>query len=116
MAKNSRLYWFGEQVQARVEDAAVAAVNATTEAAAAHARANHRGWKNITGKAEASIQSKPARLLRRRIRGSLEAGAGDAFYFLILEVKHGSALRNAADVEFPNVQERLHQRFQAGVG
>lgn len=113
-AGRSRLYWLGDQVQKRVEAAAVRAVDRSTEAAAQYARDNHPGWKNVTGTAEASIGTAPARVLGRRIRGSVRGGGGDAFYLLILEVKNGAALRTAADVEFPGVQPRLAEEFARG--
>lgn len=115
-AGRSRLYWLGDEVKRRVEAAAVRAVDRTTADGAEYARQNHPGWKSITGTAEGSINVAPARVLGRRIRGSIRAGGGDAFYLLILEVKKGSALRNAADVTFPQVQPRLAQEFAIGGG
>lgn len=111
MARRSRLYWLGDRVQKRVQDAAIAAVDRTTEAAAEHARNHHPGWQSITGTAEGSIGTNAARLQARRIRGSVTGGEGDAFYLLILEVKNGSALRNAGDVEFRNLQPRLAAEY-----
>lgn len=103
--------WLGAKVQKRVEDAAKRAIDATTEAAAEHARANHKGWKNITGTAEGSIGTNPARMLKRRITGSVTGGGGEAYYLLILEVKNGAALRNAGDVIFPSLQDRLATEY-----
>lgn len=113
-AGRSRLYWLGDKVQKRVEAAAVRAVDRTTEAAADYARNNHPGWKNVSGTAEASIGVAPARVLGRRIRGSVRGGGGEAFYLLILEVKKGAALRTSADVNFPDVQARLAEEFARG--
>lgn len=116
MARTTRsrygvLYWLGEEIQKRVEKAALKAVDRTTEAAAQHARDNHPGWKTVTGIAEGSIGTRPAKLLKRKVRGSVTGGDGDAFYLLILEVKKGSALRNAADLHFPAVGQRLAEEY-----
>jgi hypothetical protein len=114
--RHGRLYWLGDEVQARVEGAARRAIDKTTEAAAEYARSHHPGWRTVTGTAEASIGTNPARLQGRRIRGNVTGGEGEAFYLLILEVKKGAALRNAGDVEFPKVQERLADEYQRGIG
>lgn len=106
-----RLYWLGDRIQRRVETASKRSIDATTEATADYARRNHPGWKTVTGTAEGSIGTNPARLQKRRIRGNVTGGEGDAFYLLILEVKNGSALRNAADVNFPRVQDRLNDEY-----
>jgi len=109
------LEWLGDEIEKRVEGASKRAINRTTEVTADYAKANHPGWKNITGLAESSIGTKPARLLKRVIRGNVTGGAGDAFYLLILEVKNGAALRNAADVNFPSVGRRLEVEYLQGV-
>lgn len=105
------LEWLGPEIQDRVEGASMRAIDRTTLQAAEHARQNHPGWKNITGIAEASIGTNPARKQKRRIRGNVTGGEGDAFYLLILEVKNGAALRTAADAEFPLLQQRLHDEY-----
>lgn len=108
----SYLDWLGADVEQRVEKASKRAIDRTTEATAASARAHHPGWHTVTGLAEGSIGTNPARLQARRIRGNVTGGAGDAFYLLILEVKKGSALRTAADVNFPDVQFRLAEEYE----
>lgn len=110
----SRLYWLGDQIQRRVEAAAVRAVDRTTEKTVEYAKRNHPGWKSITGTAEKSINAAPARVLSRRVRGAIRAGGGDAFYLLILEVKNGAALRTAGDVTFPEVQPILAEEYERG--
>jgi hypothetical protein len=107
----NRLEWKGEDLKGRAANAALRAIDETTEAAAERTRANHPGWKSITGTAEASIRSVPARMLKRGPRGAVEGGAGDAFYFVILEVKNGAAMRTAADVEFPRLHDRMNRHF-----
>lgn len=110
----ARLYWLGQQIQKQVVGASKRAIDRTTAATAEHAKEHHRGWKSVTGTAEGSIGTKPARQLKRTIRGSVTGGDGDAFHLLILEVKNGSALRNAADLHFPAVQERLADEYGKG--
>lgn len=109
--RGGRLYWLGDEIQKRVVAASKRAVDATTEATAQHARDNHPGWRSVTGTAEGSIGTNPARELKGKIRGDVTGGEGDAFYLLILEVKNGSALRSAADAQFPTLQGRLHREY-----
>lgn len=106
------LDWLGDEIQRRVQTASRRAINRTTEATAQFARDNHPGWKNVTGTAEGSIGTNPARLQKRRIIGSVTGGAGDAFHLLILEVKNGSALRNAGDTVFPEVGPNLEDEYE----
>jgi hypothetical protein len=106
-----KLTWMGDELRKHTIRAAKSAIDRTTEASAERARTHHRGWRSRTGTAEGSIGTRPARLLKNTIRGSVTGGEGDAFHLLILEVKNGSALRSAADVEFPQVQDRLREEF-----
>lgn len=113
----SYLSWLGEGIEKRIESASKRAIDRTTEAAAEYARSNHPGWRTVTGTAEGSIGTNPARLQKRRIRGNVTGGAGEAYYLLILEVKNGSALRNAGDVIFPEVGQHLEEEYdRSGVG
>lgn len=114
--RHGRLYWLGDEVQARVQRAARRAIDKTTEAAAEYARGNHPGWTTVTGTAEGSIGTTPARMLSRRITGSVTGGEGEAFYLLILEVKKGAALRTAGDVVFPSLQGRLADEYARDLG
>lgn len=108
----SRLYWLGDKLKERVVEAAKAAIDETTEEAADYARTHHPGWHTVTGTAEGSIGTNSARELKGKIRGNVTGGDGEAFYLMILEVKNGAALRTAADVVFPRVQERLASEFR----
>ena len=114
MARRTYLTWLGDRVQKRVESASLRAIDRTTEATADLARSNHKGWKSVTGTAEGSIGTNPARVQKRRIIGSVTGGAGDAFHLLILEVKNGSALRSAGDVNFPALPGILADEYQKG--
>ena len=108
----SYLTWLGDALEKRVEGAAKRAIDRTTERPRRVRASNHPGWKTITGTAEGSIGTNPARLQKRIIRGNVTGGAGDAFYLLILEVRNGSALRTAGDVNFPEVAARLEEEYQ----
>jgi hypothetical protein len=109
-----RLTWMGEELGKEAVRASKRAIDETTEAAALRARTHHPGWKSVTGTAEGSIGTNPARLNLRRIRGSVTGGEGEAFHLLILEVKNGAALRSAADAEFPKLPGRLSKEFRGG--
>ena len=108
----SRFTWRGAQVRARLYRAAVAGVDDTTAATAIQAKGNHPGWQNRTGTAEGSIRSEPARQQGNRVRGRV--GSFDVDYFIWLELKHGSALRNAADLVFPTLPSRIRDHFEGG--
>jgi len=108
----SYLEWLGDDIEKRVEKASMRAIDDTTQATAEYARTHHPGWKTVTGTAEGSIGTNPARLQKRKIRGNVTGGEGDAFYLLILEVKNGAALRNAADVVFPEVGGHLEDEYE----
>lgn len=107
----SYLDWLGPDIEHRVEQASIRAIDRTTLNAAEYARQNHPGWKNRTGQAEASIDYVPARLQKRRIRGNVTGGDERAYYFQIIEVKNGAALRNAGDVIFPELGQTLEDEY-----
>lgn len=111
MARRSYFTWLGKDIQKRVEKASMRAIDRTTEATAEHARNHHSGWKSITGTAEGSIGTNPARVQKKRIIGNVTGGAGEAYYLMILEVKNGSALRTAADTNFPALGKRLEEEY-----
>lgn len=102
--------WFGDRIRRKVLDACTAGVNDTTAAAAIYAKQNHSGWQNRTGTAEGSIRSDGA----KREGGSVvgQFGSYGVDYMIWLELKHGSALRQAADVEFPTLARRIRERFK----
>jgi hypothetical protein len=116
MARRAYLEWYGEAFRKRVEKAAKKAIDRTTEDAAQYARDNHPGWISRTGTAEGSIGTNRARTQKGRIIGNVTGGEGDAFHLMILEVKNGSALRNAGDVVFPVLKERLSEEYRKAGG
>lgn len=103
------LTWHGERIAARMVAASVKGVDDTTAATAIYAKRNHPGWRNRTGTAEGSIRMDPARVEGDRVRGRV--GSFAVNYFIFLELIHGSALRNAADVEFPSLARRIRSHF-----
>lgn len=105
-----RFLWFGDRVRQRVMDAVTVGVNDTTAAAAIEAKSNHPGWQNRTGTAEGSIRQEAAQVDGSIVRGRF--GSFDVAYMIWLELKHGSALRRAADVEFPALGDRIREAYQ----
>lgn len=103
--------WHGERFRNRVMAIIVQAVDDTTAAAAIHAKQNHPGWRNRTGTAEGSIRFDPAKQIAPGlIRGRF--GSFAVNYFIWLELKHGAALRMAADVEFPRLPDRIRAYYR----
>lgn len=105
-----RTEWFGEQVKREARRAALEALNDTTEKTAEQARSNHPGWKNVTGDAEASLMNEPAAMIdRKTARGRV---GSTLWRYLFLELKNGSALRNAGDAVFPELPDKLRSHFR----
>ena len=103
--------WNGPKILSRIERAAVLGVNATMAAAVLHAKQNHRGWRNRTGLAEGSVRIQEfARKLPGEIRGTW--GSVNVIYMIWLEIKRGSALRNAADVEYKGLAGRIKRAMR----
>lgn len=87
-------------------------VNRTMVACVLHAKRNHPGWRNITGVAEGSIDIlQLAKLEGKEVIGRW--GSRGVHYMIWLEIKHGSALRNAADVEYPKLAARIKRAFSS---
>ena len=104
------LKWNGPEIQKRVMDAAKRGVDKTMSLAAISAKQGHPGWKNITGTAEGSIRIVAfTQEDGKNVRGTW--GSADVDYMIWLELKHGSALRSAADKEYP----RLRDHIQAAI-
>jgi hypothetical protein len=104
------LKWHGPRIIAKTVRAAKAGVNQTMSQAVIHAKRNHPGWQNRTGKAEGSIQI----VKKAEERGPVIVGlwgSRNVVYMLWLELKHGSALRNAAAVTYPNLAANIRRHF-----
>lgn len=104
-----RILWFGDRIRERVIRACVDGVNDTTAAASIYAKQHHPGWQNRTGTAEGSIRPEPARVDGTMVRGRF--GSFDVDYMIWLELKHGHALLNAADVETPRLGARIREHY-----
>ncbi len=106
-----RLNFKGKDVLKRMRRAAPMAINDTMAEATIEAKTHHPGWKNRTGNAEGSISlTEPAKRVGSRTRGRW--GSRGVNYMLILELKRGSALRNAADVKYKKLPTHLRRHFK----
>lgn len=101
--------WNGEQIKRQARQAALEALDETTEATAEYAQHNHPGWKNITGEAERSLTNEQAEMVDpSTARGQV---GSTLWRYLFLELKNGAALRNAGDQVFPSLIDRLQAKF-----
>lgn len=95
----------------RLERAVRMGIDETTAAAAIYAKQNHPTWQNRTGTLEGSIRMDPAQKVGPHTwRGRF--GSFDVMYAKFLElgtrfIAAGYFLRNAADVTFPTVGQRI---------
>lgn len=115
MASKAMLDWNGDQLIAKIIEAARAAVDETVEAAANDARASH-AWLNRTGQLEEEIVTEPADLEDPNPTASFGTTRGRGFYGLFHEegTVHEFArpfLRPAADRAFPTLAERIRARL-----
>lgn len=105
-----KLEWWGDQVKREARRAALAGLDDTTQKTAEHAKANHPGWKNVTGEAERSLMNEPAEMIDRdTARGRV---GSTLWRYLFLELKNGAALRNAGDVVFPELPDKIRSHFR----
>lgn len=106
------LDWKGEELRNEMSAAAVESINEVMAAAVSAAKANHPGWKNVTGAAERSIKIiARAKQMKRGVAGRWGSRDKDAFYTLFLEVLHGSFMRHAADLTYPLLKEKMRKRL-----
>lgn len=98
--------WNGDKIKKKIGRAAEFGINATMAAAVLRFKMNHPGWKNITGTAEGSVRiTEFAKRVGKATVGKW--GSVNVNYMLPLEIFHGSALRNAADAEYPKLMARI---------
>jgi hypothetical protein len=116
MPSRARLTWNGDALIARVEEAAMAAIDDTTRATDDVAT-NAHWWRNRTGDyGERHIVTEQAVVEDDRVRGRVGAtysgqkGVRSFFYALFLEYKL-PWLRPAADITFPTLAERIRRRL-----
>ncbi len=100
------LEWLGDKVLADTKRKALKGVNITMAQAVIVAKNNHPGWRNITSKAEGSIQIISA---ARQISGGAQGtwGSTGVGYMLWLELNHGGALRGAAAIAYPQLARNI---------
>ena len=104
------LKWNGPAVIAEVLKATKVGIDKTMADASIHAKQNHPGWKNVTSTAEGSV---------RPVQFAIQKGASivgvwgsvDVNYVIWLELKHGSFLRNAADVVYPQLKQNIKDAY-----
>lgn len=106
--------WKGREVQSRVERATVTASNIVLDRATRAAKSSHPGWRNVTGRAEASIRAKRAEPRGSEVNGALYS---DVDYFIFLEIgsygRTGDAtLRRAGDAEFHKLAEEIRRNLK----
>lgn len=105
------LKWYGPRIAAKTVRAAKAGVNETMSQAVLYAKRNHPGWQNRTGKAEGSINVYQLAEQRGSVIVGLW-GSRNVLYMLWLELKHGSALRSSAAVNYPKLAANIRKHFK----
>jgi hypothetical protein len=96
-----------------MEKVSVDSINETMADAVSHARANHPGWKNISGDAERSIRIiEKARAKPRAVIGRW--GSKGIPYMAKLEFRKGRALIRAADAVYESLRGQIRRRWRFG--
>lgn len=102
--------WYGDRVKASVGRAAMRGIDTTMSQAVIHAKRNHPGWRNRSGKAEGSIMVvEKAHAEGRGYVGRW--GSRNVVYMLWLEIKYGRALQQAASVIYPRLTGNIKKAF-----
>ena len=101
-----RVNWKGAEINRRLREASVQGIDDTMAACTVDAKDSHPGWKNVTSNAEGSIRTVDE--AKHDIRGAVGRwGSTGVNYMLILELKRGSALRMAAQANYPDLNRRI---------
>jgi len=112
MVKSGLVSWNGDRLKAKAIEAAKRGINKTLATAVIHAKQNHPGWRNVTGLAEGSIDvTQFAEQQGKRVIG--QWGSRNVAYMLSLEFLRGAALRNAADVTYPQLPQNIQEAYDA---
>lgn len=107
---SARLDWRGDQVFARVMDAAREAIDETTKEAARDAQGSH-WWAGRSGRLEGNVINEAAvRRGRRVVSGRFGSTKRQGFYGLILE-RRRPFLRLAADRTFSHLSARIRRKL-----
>lgn len=94
--------WNGDQMKRKARAAALSGLDAIAQKCVDGAKSDHPGWKNKTGAAEASIGIiSPAN--EDGAGAAVQWGSSGVAYMIWLELNHGSAMRNQADLNYPNL-------------
>ena len=103
--------WKAAELMRRVRSAAEKGIDDTMAASTIDAKNNHPGWKNISTNAERSMRIvAPA---KHDIRGAVGRwGSTGVRYMLSLEYNRGSALRMAAQENYPSLGGRIAFYFR----
>lgn len=115
MPNRARLDWNGDQLAARVREAARAAIDDTLREADADASMSH-WWRNRTGNLELNIVTEDAEIAGDRVTGRFgttrsKKGERTGFYGLFLEYQT-PFLRPAADRAFPTLAAKIKARLR----
>lgn len=98
--------WKGTELTRRLRSASEKGIDDTMAACEVDAKGNHPGWKNRTGTAEGSIKTVDE--AKHDSRGAVGRwGSEGVNYMLTLELKRGSALRMAAQENYPSLNSRI---------
>ena len=112
MAKSGLVSWNGDRLKAKAIEAAKRGINVTMSRAVIHFKGNHPGWINQTGQAEGSVDiTQFAEEQGKRVIG--QWGSRNVAYMLSLEFLRGAALRNAADVTYPQLPGNIQEAYDA---
>lgn len=104
--------WRGQRVRVQIEDATTGAIDEVLDRCVNDAKAGHP-FQNRTGKAEASIQAKPATQSATKISGRW--GSYRVRYFFYLEMGTSKmpefpTLRPSADKNYPELPRLIRER------
>jgi hypothetical protein len=105
------LTWHGPEVEREVIQAAIEGVNATMALCVIHAKRNHGGWENRTGRAEGSINIYQFAALQAN--GHIEGrwGSADVNYFIWLELRY-LTLRRSADANYRHLGRLIRRAYR----
>jgi hypothetical protein len=104
--------WLGEELRRRALYAQTWGIDKVMSDCVIYSKDNHPGWVNRTGTAEGSIRTvEEAHQDERGVVGIW--GSPDVDYMIWLELKHGSCLRNSADVNYRTLAARVAEAWKA---
>ena len=104
----SKVDFRGDELKRKYRRSCEVGINKVMADCVGHSKANHPGWKNRTGLAEGSIK---IQRFASELGGAITGlwGSAQVHYMIWLELKHGSALRRSADVNYKNLHKYIKQ-------